>query len=867
MSHFEMAGGSTLREEENFIIERAVERGLLSPEDLGDCRRTVQSLAELGVTKGLLEALTEHRLLTEEQIRGLTSSDQTMTIPPPPPPPDENTAERALRASLTGRKAPATPETPASAPDHTLDFEDEAFTATLDDSSLDSNPVEEPGRPSSGMTALDLQLLMDDLEDQEVEESEEVDEGTDKTALLADEEVREKPAPRGTPLSAFGDDLIDQVVGGCRIESRLGQGAMGTVYRAMHLALHKTVAVKILNSMQFCEKKQVEQFFTEARAAAAIDHQNIVAVHDVGNDRGLHFLVMQFIEGQSVAELLERKGSVPIQEATLIAMQAARGLAVAHQAGVVHRDIKPANIMLTKKGEVKIADFGLAFRTDENASLAGGVEVMGTPSYMSPEQIDGRKVDHRADLYSLGVTLYQLTTGRKPFEGGTPMEVLLKHVSEKPVPARQINPKIPEALGQVIERLMAKQPGNRYEDAESLANDLDEILQGGKPKVVVAMEDVIQRMEKLARSDTTPLRDRRPMIAAVVSGVAAALCAILFTFALPEIRATEALDGASWEDPLLREAEQFFSNAERFAGANPGEIEEIKKLLMDIQGNYPTPYPGKAATLLRQCERRYDELSRQEANPWLDRSARKRGEGNVVAALLALHDVPPMWLKGEVGKEVGDLTHRLTKDLREDTRMALVPGGTFLAGADKTEEYVAPFLIDITEVTTLDYAQFLADTGHPPPAHWEGGRMPSNLGDHPICGVTYADAKAYAAHVGKRLPTALEWEKAARGTEGRIYPWGDTFDPRMVNCQNSMGSVEPAWSFFQGRSPYECLNMAGNVHEWTSTECPETGLRIVMGGAYRSHPSNVRTFMRLSLTGKHQDPRLPVGMRLAKDAK
>ncbi len=344
--------------------------------------------------------------------------------------------------------------------------------------------------------------------------------------------------------------------------------------------------------------------------------------------------------------------------------------------------------MLTTAGQVKIADFGLAYHGEDSTNVTGGVEVMGTPSYMSPEQIDGRNVDHRSDLYSLGVTLYYLTTGRKPFEGSTPMEVLLKHVSEKPTPVCAINPKIPKAVGQVVERLMAKQPENRYENAGALAADLEEILQGGKPTVVVAMEDVIQRMEELVRTESGPVRDRRPMIAATFSGIAAALCLVLFTFALPEIKGLESAAAVEAENPAEKEAKKLLAAAESFAAEHPESIEEIRNQLTVFEKGYPSHFKGQAANMLRNNERKYDELSRKEANTWITQSTRLQGEGKLVQALLALDDIPDIWLHGTVRSEVKQRRERIARKLENETNMALVPGGTFLSGADKTEEHL-----------------------------------------------------------------------------------------------------------------------------------------------------------------------------------
>jgi hypothetical protein len=448
------------------------------------------------------------------------------------------------------------------------------------------------------------------------------------------------------------------------------------------------------------------------------------------------------------------------------------------------------------------------------------------------------------------------------------MEVLLKHMSERLVPPTQVNPRIPKGLGQVIERLMAKDPDNRYRDADELVKDLEQVLHGGKPKAVAAMEGVIQRMEELAKAEGTPVRSRTPITAAVVSGIVAAMCAVLFTVALPEV----TVSSPKWEpraDPFIAEASEVFKSADEFARKNPGEIEEIRNSFRKIIKNYEDvePYPTKARTRLRECERQYDSLCEQEAKKFREDAARHSHNRDLVPAILELYEIPRKWLLGSVGREVERERERIISELRETTGMTLVPGGAFKAGRECREEEVDPFLIQIAEVSNADYAEFVRATKHAAPAHWPEGRPPSGEESFPVVGVTYADAQAYAVYKGLRLPTALEWEMAARGTDGRIYPWGDTFDQNAANCHGLSGGLRPVTEFSRGRSPYGCLNMAGNAHEWTSTPT-EGGLsRIVRGGAYRSHITNVRTFSEIDAPVDLADPALAVGFRCVKDVR
>jgi serine/threonine protein kinase len=269
------------------------------------------------------------------------------------------------------------------------------------------------------------------------------------------------------------DALIGKEIGHCRIERKVGAGGMGAVYLAHHTGLNKPVAIKVLPAELASNGEFIGRFQREARLAARLEHPNVVQVYDVGEEHGVHYITMQYIEGRSLDLILKEKKKFAVGEAVAVAKRVAVALAAAHKLGVVHRDIKPANILLSKDGLIKVADFGLAKDTDSNRTLSGTGQIVGTPYYMSPEQAQGLTVDARSDLYSLGATLYHMITGRKPFEAATPISIVLKHVNEEPVPPRQIDPTIPENVCLVIARLMKKKPDERPASAEALVRELD----------------------------------------------------------------------------------------------------------------------------------------------------------------------------------------------------------------------------------------------------------------------------------------------------------------------------------------------------------------------------------------------------------
>jgi predicted Ser/Thr protein kinase len=274
------------------------------------------------------------------------------------------------------------------------------------------------------------------------------------------------------------DPLIGKELGHCTIQRKLGQGGMGAVYLAHHPGLNKSVAIKVLPGDLAGTPEFRERFIREARLAARLEHPNVVQVHDVGNEQGVHYISMQYIEGKSLDQLLKERKKLSVGEALSTTKRVAAALAAAAKLGIVHRDIKPHNILISKDGVVKVADFGLAKDEDSNRSISEPGVVMGTPYYMSPEQAKGEKVDHRSDLYSLGATLYHMLTGKRLFDGGTPVTIVMKQASdEAPIPARQLEPSIPLPVDAFLTKLLQKSPADRYQTADDAIRALDALKQ------------------------------------------------------------------------------------------------------------------------------------------------------------------------------------------------------------------------------------------------------------------------------------------------------------------------------------------------------------------------------------------------------
>jgi serine/threonine-protein kinase len=255
----------------------------------------------------------------------------------------------------------------------------------------------------------------------------------------------------------------------------IGRGSMGTVYRATDPLIERTVAVKTvqLSKLDDGSLEPRMRFLREAKAAGRLTHPGIVAVYDVGELEDLAFIVMEFVEGRSLKEVLEAGNPVPLATAAEIVRQAADALAVAHRSGVIHRDVKPGNLMLTRTGALKITDFGIA-RIDQSQRTRTGV-LVGSPGYMSPEQLSGKPVDGRSDVFSLGSLLYELATGRGPFEAERPEDVLalMTNIVSRPhVPPSQVNPQIPKSIDAIADRALAKNPAQRYPLADAMSADL-----------------------------------------------------------------------------------------------------------------------------------------------------------------------------------------------------------------------------------------------------------------------------------------------------------------------------------------------------------------------------------------------------------
>ena len=265
-------------------------------------------------------------------------------------------------------------------------------------------------------------------------------------------------------------------IGNCRVVDEVASGGMAIVYRAIQDDLHRTVAIKALKPELAGQEQLVTRFEREAQSLAALQHENIINVYDFHREQGALFIVMEYVEGTDIYDLLEHCGRLPFDVAAVIAVQVARALDYVHYRGVVHRDIKPANIMISRQGGVKLMDFGIARDSSYEQALTQTGTGIGTPSYMSPEQILGDRLDARSDIFSLGIVLYQMVTGRKPFVEDEERSVMNKIHQEPHAPARKLNPELPRELERIIDKCLQKHPKDRYRSGQALVMALERFL-------------------------------------------------------------------------------------------------------------------------------------------------------------------------------------------------------------------------------------------------------------------------------------------------------------------------------------------------------------------------------------------------------
>ncbi len=409
------------------------------------------------------------------------------------------------------------------------------------------------------------------------------------------------------------DSLVGRTFEKCRIIAKLGTGGMGSVWLAEHFGLGRKVAVKILPTDMGRDPEYVARFMREATTAGRMEHPNIVQIHDVGYADGRHFIVMQYVDGESLSTVVEHLGAMEPKDAARIASGILRGLQHAHEEGVVHRDVKPDNVLITKGDEPKILDFGLAIETETALQITKDGMVVGTPYYLAPEQARGQKATPLSDIYAAGVTLYYLLTGKRPFVGATALAVLNKHIHDAAVPPMKLNPAVPKPLNDIVLKMMAKKPTERYQSAAAAANDLDAFLKGKEIKI-----DVPYQLPFKLPFKTPPFTKNQWIMVAAGAGGAFVLLVVLLA----------VLIGGSSATPTRTAETSTAAPAESPEAANFAACVQFEKEHRNDFASYPKILDNYDLVLRATTSKAWTEKANEAIKSFHD-YAEKRADGEL----------------------------------------------------------------------------------------------------------------------------------------------------------------------------------------------------------------------------------------------
>ena len=640
--------------------------------------------------------------------------------------------------------------------------------------------------------------------------------------------------------------MLGSTISHYRILEALGTGGMGTVYLAEDLRLHRKVALKFLTDGSTRDGHAQERLIREAQAASALDHTNIETVYEIGDWEGRPFIAMVYCRGETLKQRIER-GPLSIAEVVSYSCQMAAGLAAAHAAGIIHRDLKPANVIITPEGQVKILDFGLArhVTTGDSETFTQMTVVgttLGTVAYMAPEQARGQLVDERADVWALGVVIYEMLSGKKPFTGETATAMLLALATDEPVPLGETRPDTPPDLQVVVRRALVKDPKQRTITADEIARVLAPVQQ---------------------KHAATPAGWRTGRIGKALIATSVVATLSLLGIAGWQVRRSRevrwATQVAAPEARRLMEEEKYFEAFEMMRSAHAS-----------------APKESVLTTAWAEISRPLSVATTPEG---ADIAIARYGQGtpswtSIGVSPLSNVAVPRGPLRLRVQKAgfatVEDVSQALSNSATEHSfvlatagrvpegmvRAGGMPSGTrlyLLPGADPIPIEFNSFWIDRFEVTNHQFKAFVDaggyrrrefwkhpfvkgtqtlsweeamelfrdSTGRPGPATWQAGSYPHEQDGVPVRGVSWYEAAAYAAFAGKQLPTMAHWVTVA----------GSSFFTSILPAANFGGSGPLAGTNGGVLHRFGAMNLAGNVKEWVANSAG-ADLRYTLGGAW-----------------------------------
>ncbi len=633
-----------------------------------------------------------------------------------------------------------------------------------------------------------------------------------------------------------------------RVTAKLGEGGMGEVYRAEDSKLGREIAIKVLPDNVSGNSERLERFGREARVVAALNHPNIVTIHSVEESDGVHFLTMEMVDGRTLTEVIP-EGGMEMESLLGVATQITDALAAAHGKGIVHRDLKPGNVMVSDDGLVKVLDFGLAKLVEPDSgddsselatasALTGHGAILGTAPYMSPEQIEARAVDHRTDIFSLGIILYEMATGSRPFAGPSTGSVMSAILRDEPAPVAEHRSGLPRGLAGIIESCLKKDP---------------ELRPANVAEVGVALRTL------QAESSTKPSPGRRMPLMVGAAALVVVLAGI--GWMLMERNRTLAMQAEAL--PRLSQLAQDRKYVEAFELAT--EVERVAG-----EGTVSDEMWGTIAkTVSVASEPSHASVS---VTPF-GADIEARALGTTPLSDIRIPRGPMHWRvehEGYVESEFvsiygPDEPFVLLPETDRDLDMVRVPGGEvglWIMGRvmPKPKVEIGPYLIDRHEVTNRAYAEFVeaggyereefwrhpfldgeetlsfADamerfrdlTGRPGPAGWRVGSFPDGEGELPVTGVSWYEAAAFAESAGKSLPTIYHWYFADTAGDLQLLPGFYLSD------SNYAGTGPRAAGDSCVTGSYGAHDMAGNVREWGANAVASN--RVALGGAWTDPP-------------------------------
>jgi len=728
-----------------------------------------------------------------------------------------------------------------------------------------------------------------------------------------------------TTSSISGEPILD---GRYQLEKRLGQGGMGVVYKARHIFLKTSHAIKIiLPDLVGNDPNLVTRFRQEALAAAAIRHQNIIAVTDFGVVRGtMPFLVMEFVQGKSLQDIMADEGAMsPLRAFELMAPICA-GIAAAHRQGIVHRDLKPLNVMICDdmpiSEAVKILDFGLA--KIKSGELLGSfiaaqtTGLMGSPFYMAPEQWSDEPPDARADVYSLGVMLYQMLCGEVPFKGSSIPSIMKKHLTSDVPSFASRGYDIPIQIENVVRHALEKEPDDRTPSADDFARELRDAMANASAEMKrTADADVIDPSKTIVTApppNTFPPTGSSTAYDPMAGTISAASLEEedhKTLFAQREL----AREAAARQKLEQEEAARLKAEEEKRQQADAAKEQERKQLEAIVAAQTkvleekltqlastmsPKPVDGEVTHIQQPgAITAGSSLAGSPAQSFARMDVGVMPQKRSVAMPIAMVVLLVVLAGGGVGGYFIYKSRTVTpagppKQPPEEAAikpdLLEIQGGSFQMGRNDSVPTEGPahqvtvnnFAMDKTEVTNAEYAQFVKQTNHAPPEQWGSVKPPVGQELLPVSNVSYDDAIAFAAWRSKRdsvtyrLPTEEEWEYAARnGDKDNLYPWGNSWAAgRAATAEAGVGKEQVVGTYPLGANRWGVQDLIGNVWEWTSSKASVykgNNLQlpaqyqdwiVARGGSYSSTANKVSGTMRDWFAPNYKNPVL--GFRLVK---